>query len=56
MIKPSLPSKIAKLADVSGDSAKSLFRGNTCESLDSLTTENEKKNLLNIRPIKDLSK
>ena len=43
MIKPSLPSKIAKLADVSGDSAKSLFRDNICESLDSLTTENEKK-------------
>ena len=46
MIKPSIPSKIAKLEDVADDSAKSLFGDNISESLDSLTRENETKYLL----------
>ena len=46
LIKPSLPSKFAKLADNDDDSAKFLFGDNISESLESLSKEHKIKYLL----------
>ena len=46
LIKPSLPSKFAKLADNDDDSAKFLFGDNISESLESLSKEHKIKHLL----------
>ena len=50
LIKPSLPSKFAKLADNDDDSAKFLFGDNISESLESLSKEHKIKCFLKDKP------